>query len=162
MASLQRSRFCRPTIAPRSEGGVPPSYQRFIATTGHAATLWPFGSVAGAYLSLGAFSPGPGGLLQFLVRPFRTCCRHYPAGASCDVSQCFAFGAAFPCDREGRPPEFVTHEACTTFDTYGPHDCYTVFLRDHPGTSHGRFPRSCAPWLHGSGSFHVGTLTHWV
>jgi hypothetical protein len=76
-------------------GGVPWRYPRFIATTGPAATPLVFDVVAGAYLAPRSFSPGPGGLLQFRVRPFSTMLPPLPRRSRIGVLPAFRYGVAF-------------------------------------------------------------------
>lgn len=110
----------------------------------------------------GGFLSGARRASPVSAQPFPACCRHYPAGSGRGVSQGFLGRCCLRQDLRGSASRGSPHEACTTFDSYGPQGRSPSPARvcqEAPPP-----PSGCeaSPRLHGSGSCHVGTFTHWV
>lgn len=110
----------------------------------------------------GGFLPGTRRASPVPVQPFPACCRHYPAGSGRGVSQGFLGRCCLRQDLRGSASRGSPHEACTTFDSYGPQGRSPGQARVCQEAPPPPFGCEASPQLHGSGSCHVGTFTHWV
>lgn len=135
-----------------------PAVHRYYRPSGHPPA---FSAVTSAYLAPGSFSPGPGGLHRFRIQTFLTCCRHYPAGTEPGFSQISKPGAAFASNREAQLPEFSFHEACSTFDTYGPQGRFLGLAQICQMAPPPAFACKASSQLHDSDSCHGRTFTCW-
>ncbi len=108
------------------------------------------------------FLPGARRASPVSVQPFPACCRHYPAGSGRGVSQRFRGRCCLRRDLRGSASRISPHEACTTFDSYGPQGRSPSQARVCQKAPPPPFGCEASPQLHGSGSCHVGTFTHWV
>jgi hypothetical protein len=110
----------------------------------------------------GVFLPGTRRASPVSIQPFPACCRHYPAGSDRGISQDFHGRFCLRQDLRGSAPRVSSHEAYTAFVTYGPQGRSPTCRRVCQEAPPPAFACEASPQLHGFGSYHVGTLTHWV
>jgi len=110
----------------------------------------------------GRFLPGARRASPVPAQPFPTCCRHYPAGSDRGISQTFRGRCCLRQDLRGSASRFSPHEACSTFDSYGPQGRSPDQARVCQEAPPPPFGCEASPRLHGFGFCHVGTFTHWV
>ena len=135
-----------------------PAVHCYCGPSGHPPA---FGDVTAAYLAPRCFSLGLGGLHRLRVQTFLACCRHYPAGIERGLIQISAPDVAFANNREAQLPEFVTHEAYTTFDTCGPQGRSPGQARVCQMAPPPALACKASSQLHDSDSFHGRTFTCW-
>ena len=110
----------------------------------------------------GGFLPGTRRASPVSVHPVPACCRHYPAGSGRGLSQDFRDQCCLRQDLRGSASRTAPHEACSTFDSYGPQGCSPSPARVCQEAPPPPCGCEASPQLHGAGSCHVGTFTHWV
>ena len=110
----------------------------------------------------GGFLPGTRRASPVSVYPVPACCRHYPAGSGRGLSQDFRDRCCLRQDLRGSASRTAPHEACLTFDSYGPQGCSPSPARVCQEAPPPPCGCEASPQLHGAGSCHVGTFTHWV
>jgi hypothetical protein len=108
----------------------------------------------------GRFLPGARRASPVPAQPFPTCCRHYPAGSDRGISQTFRGRCCLRQDLRGSASRFSPHEACSTFDSYGPQGRSPDQARVCQEAPPPPFGCEASPRLHGFGFCHVGTFTH--
>ena len=130
----------------------------------------PFRENVGASIRTTARRPGP--------RPSHRTWRLPPSGAASRLGREGLWDSAtrhpaprdpivleeFPVlvDLRGSASRTAPHEACLTFDSYGPQGCSPSPARVCQEAPPPPCGCEASPQLHGAGSCHVGTFTHWV